>query len=74
MYVCVCNGVTERDIRQAVAGGCRSITELTMRTGCGATCGSCVPAACELLAEIEREAGAPEHGNVVPFRHTRNAA
>jgi bacterioferritin-associated ferredoxin len=74
MYVCVCNGVTERDIRQAVAGGCRSITELTMRTGCGATCGSCVPTACELLDEIEREAAAHAHGNVVPFRHAQNAA
>jgi bacterioferritin-associated ferredoxin len=72
MYVCVCNGVTERDIREAVAGGCRSIAELTMRTGCGATCGSCVPTACELLDEIEREAHAD--GNVVPFRQVRNAA
>ncbi len=74
MYVCVCNGVTERDIRQAAAGGCRSMTELTMRTGCGATCGSCVPTACALLEEIEREAVEHAHGNVVVFRRARNAA
>jgi bacterioferritin-associated ferredoxin len=74
VYVCVCNGVTERDIRQAAAGGCRSMTELTMRTGCGATCGSCVPTACALLEEIEREAVEHAHGNVLPFRHARNAA
>lgn len=74
MYVCVCNGVTERDIRQAAAGGCRSMTELTMRTGCGATCGSCVPTACALLEEIEREAVEHANGNVVVFRQARNAA
>jgi bacterioferritin-associated ferredoxin len=74
VYVCVCNGVTERDIRQAAAGGCRSMTELTMRTGCGATCGSCVPMACELLDEIQRETATQAHGNVVTFRHARNAA
>ncbi len=51
MYVCLCNGVTERDIRQAAEGGCCGMTELTMRTGCGSTCGSCLPLACALLAQ-----------------------
>ena len=73
MYVCVCNGVTERDIRQAAAGGCSGMTELTMRTGCGATCGSCVPMACELLDEAQHEI-AQAHGNVLPFRQVQNAA
>jgi bacterioferritin-associated ferredoxin len=40
MYVCICNGVTDRDIRQAAEAGVRTVTELTMRTGCGATCGT----------------------------------
>ncbi len=53
MYVCLCNGVTERDIRQAAEAGCRGMTELTMRTGCGSTCGSCVPLACALLAQAQ---------------------
>ena len=30
--------------------GCGSMTELTMRTGAGACCGSCVDTAAELLA------------------------
>jgi len=25
MYVCICNGVTDRDIRQAAEAGCRSL-------------------------------------------------
>jgi len=51
MYVCLCNGVTERDIHHAVASGCRTLGDLTMRTGCGATCGSCLSMAADLLAE-----------------------
>jgi len=51
MYVCVCNGVTDHDIRRAAVDGCASVDELTMRTGCGATCGCCLPMAADLLAE-----------------------
>lgn len=49
MYVCLCNGITEADIRNAAAAGCGSMPELTMRTGCGANCGSCVEMATDLL-------------------------
>ena len=55
VYVCVCNGVTDHQIREAAAAGCGSMAELTMRTGCGASCGSCVGTAAELL---ESEAAA----------------
>ncbi|UHQ20764.1 (2Fe-2S)-binding protein [Lysobacter sp. KIS68-7] len=50
MYVCICNGVTDKDIRQAAESGCKTVAELTMRTGCGATCGTCLDMAAELLA------------------------
>ncbi|PPU93818.1 (2Fe-2S)-binding protein [Xanthomonas albilineans] len=49
MYVCICNGVTDRQIREAVEAGCCNVSELTMRTGCGATCGSCLEMAADLL-------------------------
>ena len=52
MYVCICNGVTDRDIRQAVEAGCRSVPELTMRTGAGAACGSCLDLAAQLMEEV----------------------
>ena len=60
MYVCICNGVTDRQIQEAAAAGVRTVAELTMRTGCGATCGSCLDMAGGLL-----EAHAKTH---VPFR------
>ena len=55
MYVCICNGVTDHQIREAAAGGVRSVAELTMRTGCGATCGTCLETAAGIL-----DAHAPE--------------
>jgi bacterioferritin-associated ferredoxin len=54
VYVCICNGVTDRDIRQAAEAGCRSVAELTMRTGCGATCGTCLDTAAQLLEECRQ--------------------
>ena len=54
MYVCICNGVTDHQIRDATAAGVRSMAELTMRTGCGAACGTCVDMATAIL-----EANAP---------------
>lgn len=51
MYVCICNGVTDHAIREAAQAGCRSVAELTMRTGAGATCGSCLDLAAELLEQ-----------------------
>jgi len=52
MYVCICNGITDRDIRQAADAGCRSLAELTMRTGCGACCGTCLDTAAQVLEEV----------------------
>jgi len=74
MYVCVCNGVTDRDIRQAAQAGCGSIAELTMRTGCGACCGSCVDMACQLLDEARAQAQPTPRDNVISFPRISNAA
>ncbi|MGV8932564.1 MAG: bacterioferritin-associated ferredoxin [Luteimonas sp.] len=74
MYVCVCNGVTDHDIRQAAKAGCGSLAELTMRTGCGSCCGSCVTMACELLDEAREQARPTAHDNVVAFPRISNAA
>lgn len=52
MYVCLCNGVTEREIRQTASAGCRTMAELTMRTGCGAGCGSCICMATQLIEDV----------------------
>ncbi|TAL72322.1 MAG: (2Fe-2S)-binding protein [Rhodanobacter sp.] len=42
MYICMCNAVTDRDIRRAVAEGVRTFAELQQRTRCSTTCGCCM--------------------------------
>ena len=59
MYVCLCNGVTDRHIRDAVDKGCTSVGELTMRTGCGANCGSCLDMAAEMIDQMRAELPLP---------------
>ena len=59
MYVCLCNGVTDRQVREAVTNGCGSVGELTMRTGCGANCGSCLEMAASMIAEMQAELPLP---------------
>lgn len=53
MYVCICHGITENAIREAARNGCGSMAELTMRTGCGACCGTCVEMAATVLDEAQ---------------------
>ena len=42
MYVCICNGVTEQQVRDAADAGCASVPDLTMRTCAGDPSGSCI--------------------------------
>ncbi len=51
MYVCLCNGITENQIREAVTDGVRSLREL--RAGLGvATCwGQCADCAQQVIHE-----------------------
>ena len=54
MYVCICHGITERDIRRAASEGVREVHELTMRLGLGSGCGSCRDEAAAVLAAETR--------------------
>lgn len=55
MYVCICNAVTDSDIRKAVEGGVCSLGQLRKTTGCGSTCGCCKEMATELLQQALAE-------------------
>ncbi|RYZ72221.1 MAG: bacterioferritin-associated ferredoxin [Lysobacteraceae bacterium] len=61
MYVCICNGVTDHQVREAAANGVRSLAELTMRTGCGSSCGTCLDTASTILEEHATERRAAFH-------------
>ncbi len=51
MYVCVCNAVTESDIRNAVDDGVHSLAQLRRTTGCTDNCGCCKEMAVEVLQQ-----------------------
>jgi bacterioferritin-associated ferredoxin len=51
MYVCICNAVTDKMIRQAAAEGVSTLAELTRYTGCAGSCGSCTDLAEQVLFE-----------------------
>jgi bacterioferritin-associated ferredoxin len=42
MYVCICNGISDRTVRAAVAAGCRSVSQVYQSVGERPQCGKCV--------------------------------
>jgi bacterioferritin-associated ferredoxin len=51
MYICVCNAITERDVRDCASRGCCSLDQLSAELGVGTCCGRCRPVAKEILDE-----------------------
>ncbi len=53
MYICLCNAITERDIRSCCAdeGAC-TMRDLERCLGVGASCGKCKHAAKQILNEV----------------------
>ncbi len=55
MYVCICTGITDKDIREAAHEGARDLSQLSAVTGCNTVCGSCGDLALEILREARNE-------------------
>jgi bacterioferritin-associated ferredoxin len=49
MYVCVCNGISDRDVRRAIREGATTMPALCAELPLANRCGRCVDAARELL-------------------------
>lgn len=50
MYICLCNGLTDRDVRNSAEGGC-SVAMVYRALGCEPRCGKCVPFVRQMLRE-----------------------
>jgi bacterioferritin-associated ferredoxin len=64
MYVCVCRAVTEKQVREAVQNGVRSMRGLREQLGVAAECGRCARCAQDILKECghcSRKRGALAH-------------
>ena len=57
MYICLCNAITERDIRSCVEEGACTMRELESCLGVGTCCGKCKPAAREILKDTRSSSG-----------------
>lgn len=51
MYICICNGITDKQIREAAKAGITNLAGLQQELGVAAGCGTCSDAAVEILAE-----------------------
>lgn len=68
MYVCICNAVTDREIREYAAAGVTTMEELRMRTGCSDCCGQCSEEAEAILGAAIHHSHAS--GVVIPLFQT----
>ena len=53
MFVCICNRVTDHEIRSAVALGASTLADLSAGLGVASCCGRCADCARGLLRECE---------------------
>lgn len=65
--VCLCQSVSDEDIRRAAAEGARDFEELRIVTGCSGGCGACEEQARQLFSEATAEIAMREPGLVPPI-------
>ncbi|HWP66396.1 MAG TPA: (2Fe-2S)-binding protein [Candidatus Limnocylindria bacterium] len=54
MILCLCQGVSEREVAEAVARGASTLSEVRRACGAGGDCGACVA---HIRAQIEAARG-----------------
>jgi bacterioferritin-associated ferredoxin len=59
MYVCVCQAVTDRQIREAAEGGARTLKDLRRDLGVTRDCGRCASCARQCLHEANAAQAKP---------------
>lgn len=54
MYVCVCQAVTERQVREAALGGAKSVKALKECLGVASDCAKCARCAHSILRDCQQ--------------------
>ncbi len=74
MIVCVCNNISDREIRQAVDLGLSSMAELRQDLGVATCCGKCTSCARQVLTgHLALRTDAPLQASELSFRSTQAA-
>jgi bacterioferritin-associated ferredoxin len=61
MNVCVCHGLSDKQLHRAVDSGVRTFEQLQACTGVATCCGACEPCAREILADkLDSPASSPQ--------------
>ncbi len=60
MYVCLCNALTERHVRDAALAGANRPSQVYCANGCIAQCGGCAPTLRRILDETSALTMSPE--------------
>ena len=55
MYVCLCKGITDTQIRTAIEEGANSFREVRNTLGVGSQCGKCGSATRKILREARQD-------------------
>jgi bacterioferritin-associated ferredoxin len=55
MFVCLCRGVCDREVRAAIVGGAKSCDEVGDACGAGTGCGACRPMIRNMLDQAKGE-------------------
>jgi bacterioferritin-associated ferredoxin len=55
MFICLCNGFTDGNVRKVARGGGCSVAEVYRALGCKPQCGKCVPYVRNLIREADGE-------------------
>lgn len=53
MYVCICKGITDRQIRSAVADGAGNLSQVSRELGVASQCGKCACLAKDVIQEAQ---------------------
>ena len=61
MYVCICNAITDKQIRQAAEAGVRDLWGLQRELGVGTNCGACKEMASDIIRETTTNAQPQPH-------------
>lgn len=53
MYICICNAITEKAVRECARQGACSVDQLAFELGIGSGCGRCRDCANEVLRDVQ---------------------
>ena len=75
MYICLCHGITDKQIRACVVEcGARTLCDLSGQLGVATQCGGCADSACEVIVETLAATAPPAQLTIEPMQPSAVAA